>query len=116
MTVPEVTSYRFGEIGIKGQKYTKDVIVFPDRVYTKWWRETGHSLSMHDLREVLPAHPRVLIIGTGIFGRMRVPKETREGLAREGIQVIIQKTKDAIQTYNRLREDGSGVATLHLSC
>jgi hypothetical protein len=44
MAAPKIESYRFGEIVIDGRRYSNDVIIYPDRVDGKWWREEGHSL------------------------------------------------------------------------
>ena len=39
-----IDRYAFGNIVIDGKAYTKDVIIFPDRVYSPWWRKDGHFL------------------------------------------------------------------------
>ena len=105
MTIPKISSYRFGEIIIEGKKHNKDVIIFPDRINTTWWRETGHSLSTHDLNEVIQSQPEILIVGTGSFGRMKVPQKTKKFLEAQGIKVVIRKTKEAIQVYNQLHQE-----------
>ncbi|MHA1839475.1 MAG: hypothetical protein ACTSYO_05915 [Candidatus Ranarchaeia archaeon] len=38
-----IDKYEFGCIVIRGQEYTSDVIVFPDRVIDGWWRKERHS-------------------------------------------------------------------------
>ncbi len=113
---PKIETYRFGEIVIDGRRYTRDVIVFPDRVFSPWWREEGHSLSPADLWEVVQDPPEVLVIGQGSAGRMDVPEETRRWLEARGIRVITQPTPLAVQTYNALRERRRVVAALHLTC
>lgn len=116
MSAPRIESYRFGEIVIDGRRYTRDVIIFPDRVQSDWWREEGHSLSQADLWEVVQARPDVLVIGQGSAGRMDVPAETRRWLEQQDIQVIAQPTAQAVHTYNSLREKKRVVAALHLTC
>ena len=49
----KIDKYNFGSITINGKEYTKDVIIFPDRVSAPWWREEGHNLSLKDLKEVI---------------------------------------------------------------
>ena len=66
-----IDSYRFGKIIINGKLYQKDLIIFPDRILQNWWREQGHTLVMADLDQVIAAKPKVIIIGTGMFGRER---------------------------------------------
>ena len=116
MPIPKISSFHFGKIYIDDQCYTKDIIIFPNRVYSQWWREAGHTLSVHDLREVLPSQPRILIVGTGVFGRLKVPHETCDYLEAVGVEVIIQRTQEACLTYNRLCQEGDIVAALHLAC
>ena len=116
METPKIDSYRFGEIVINGQRYTRDVIIYPDGVQTEWWREKGHKLSVADLDSVLSEPPDILVIGQGAHGRMAVPKKTRHRLEAAGIKVIAETSDLACQTYNRLREESVIVAALHLTC
>ena len=67
MPVPQIDSYRFGEIVIDGRHYSHDVIIYPDHVDSDWWRAEGHSVEPSDLAEVLESPPEVLVIGQGGF-------------------------------------------------
>jgi hypothetical protein len=112
-----IDDYRFGRIVIGGKSYTSDVIVFPDRVRDGWWRNEGHGLGPADLWEVVQEKPEVLVVGTGQSGLMRVLPETEEYLEQQGIQLIVQRTAEACQTFNRLCRSGQKVAAaLHLTC
>jgi hypothetical protein len=116
MAAPKIGSYRFGEIVIDGRRYSSDVIVYPDRVDSHWWREEGHSLSPSDIWDVLQAPPDVLVIGQGSPGRLDVPAETRRQLQEAGMEVIVEPTEQAYRTYNKLRSKRRTVAALHLTC
>jgi hypothetical protein len=111
-----INSYDFGHITIDGKRYSRDLIVFPDRVKAGWWRKEGHRLQMEDLTEVLEAKPEVLVVGTGYYGEMTVPAETRKQVESKGIELVIQKTADAAQSLNRLITSRNVVAALHLTC
>jgi hypothetical protein len=111
-----IDSYRFGSIVIDGNTYTSDVIIFPDRVQSDWRRREGHVVSAEDLKGVVTAGGGTLIIGTGSFGLVHVPPETLEYVRSKGFEVIVEKTSDACQTYNRLCAQGIVVAALHLAC
>ncbi len=113
---PRIESYRFGEIVVDGRRYSSDLIVYPDRVDSQWWREEGHSLSPADVWEVLQTPPEVLVIGQGSLGRMDVPAETLRRLRDSGMEVIAERTGQACETYNRLRRTRGVVAALHLTC
>jgi hypothetical protein len=112
-----IEDYRFGRVVIDGKSYTSDVIVFPDRVKDGWWRNEGHELCPADLREVVQGKPEVLVVGTGKSGLMRVLPKTEEYLEQQGIKLMVERTAEACQTFNRLcRSEEKVVAALHLTC
>ena len=112
-----IDSYDFGKIVIDGKQYTSDLIIFPSRIMSGWWRKEGHRLHVNDLDEVVKEKAEVLIIGTGYSGLMKVPTETKEFVEKEGPELIIQPTKEACKTYNSLIKSGKKViAALHLTC
>ncbi len=111
-----IDSYEFGSIIIDGRSYTSDVIVLPDRVVDDWWRNEGHELCKADVWEVVQAKPQVLVVGTGYFGRMEVLPETKDYLAKQGIELRVEKTAEACQVYNRLYRSRKTAAALHLTC
>ena len=112
-----IESYRMGQIVIGGRTYRRDVLVFPDRVDTSWWRVRSHELAVADLEAVLTDPPEVLVVGTGRYGRLAVLPETEEALAARKVQIIAQPTKSACQTFNQLVSAGRRVvAALHLTC
>lgn len=113
---PEIQSYRFGKIEIDGKSYRKDVIIFPERVRTKWWRDQGHNLIPEDLQEVFSVDADVLIIGQGAYSRMKVPVETRERIEHEGFKLHVMGTDEAVQLYNQERDQQPVIAALHLTC
>jgi len=111
-----IESYDFGKITIDGKRYINDVIIFPDHVDDCWWRKEGHRLCINDLKDVLQAKPEVLIVGTGFFSLMKVPSEVKEYLMSKKIELIIESTKEACKTYNRLASTKRVVAAFHLAC
>ena len=115
-TMMKIDSYNFGQIVIDGESYTEDVIVFPDRVRSNWWRKSGHEVCVEDLSEVLEEKLETLIIGTGAYGAVKIPPETVERLQAEGIKLIPEKTDEAVRTFNRLVKTEKIAAGLHLTC
>jgi hypothetical protein len=111
-----IESYSFGRIVVDGRTYTADVIICPDRVESSWVRGSGHALAIEDLQAVLEGEARMVIVGTGSVGLMRVPVATLEYLKAAGFEVIVERTGQACDTYNRLSEQRPVIAALHLSC
>jgi hypothetical protein len=112
----KVEHYSFGKITIDGKTYTSDVIIYPGRVNSSWWRKEGHNLQVVDLTDVINAKPEVLIVGTGSSGLMKVPKDTISHLESKGIEVHVALTEKAVELFNKLQKDKIVIAALHLTC
>jgi hypothetical protein len=110
-----IDRYSFGTLVVDGIVYTRDVLIFPDRVVSPWWRKEGHLLRMEDLEEVLREKPEVLVIGKGYSGVMEVPDFLVQALAVEGIRVVVKNTPEAVGIFNILNYPNK-VAALHLTC
>ena len=111
-----IDGYDFGEITIDGKTYDHDVIIYKDRVDDSWRRIEGHKLSLSDVVQILDRNPDILIIGTGAEGVMVVPDKVKAEIEAKGIKVIVQRTGEACEEYNRLSPSKNVVAALHLTC
>ena len=112
----KIDSYTFGTISIDGNRYTSDVIIYPDRVDSSWWRKEGHLLQIADIQDVVDTKPDVLIIGKGAMGVMVVPEETIEFIRSKGIEVHVDLTGKAVDIVNSLQGKKTVAAALHLTC
>ncbi len=111
----KIDSYSFGRITINGSTYASDVIIFPERILSPWWRKKGHSLHIDDLREVLVEKPQLLIVGIGYYGLMQVTESLVHQLEQMGIDSQVARTTESVKRYNE-HEGGNVVAALHLTC
>ncbi len=118
--MPEIQAYRFGQMTVDGQRYTADLILLPGGILPNWWRQAGHRLATEDLAAVLnpEAGVRVLVIGTGAYGMMKVPPETVTAIEAAGIDVRIVPTGRAWRVYNDLcaRRPQATAGAFHLTC
>lgn len=112
-----IDAYQFGRIVIDGCEYVQDVIILPERVQASWWRREGHHLHIEDLDTVLAASPKMLIIGRGFAGVMKVPDEVVQALEAQGIEVHVAKSREAVALYNELAPTTPSLAAaIHLTC
>lgn len=111
-----IDSYQFGEIVIEGKKYSADVIIFPNRVQSNWWRKTGHELCLEDIAEVIAENPEVLVVGTGASDMMKVLPEVEKLTQSRGIKLLAEPTEKACNTYNQMVRSQKVVAALHITC
>jgi len=114
-----IEAYDFGVMIINGKRYTSDLIVFPEKVFSGWWRREGHELCVEDLKEVFSHSPlpEVLVVGTGYSGLVKVLPEVEKALKERGIKLIAQSTREAYKTFNEfLRAGERVVGAFHLTC
>ena len=116
MKAPQIQDYRFGRMVVDEEQHTRDLILLPDRVVANWWRKEGHRLGVEDLQAVLGVVPEVLVVGTGAYGLMQVPEETRRAVESAGVELRAARTGKAWRMYNDLRERQRTAGAFHLAC
>jgi len=111
-----VDSYSFGSIRVDGETYDHDLIYYKGQV-TRWWREKGHKVKVGDIQGLLAQSPKVVVFGTGAMGVMEVSEKTLAALEEAGIEVICERTAQAIDRFNTLVAEGRDAAlAVHLTC
>ena len=112
-----IDSITFGRITIQGKSYTTDVQIFPDgRVADNWWRKHGHRLSLNDLEVLLASKPEVLVVGTGVNGRMLPEDGVEDMLKSLGIDFILAPNDQAVHYFNRHFAARPTAGGFHLTC
>jgi len=111
-----IESYQFGTIKINNQTYRSDIIVYPEKINPKWYRESGHEIKENDLQEIFDFHPELLVIGTGSSGRLKVDQKFIQKLEQNNIRYIIKPTPLAVEEYNRAAGISRTVGAFHLTC
>jgi hypothetical protein len=112
----KISHYSFGNITIDGETYTKDIIIYPDHIFSPWWRKEGHLLQVDDLTEVINVKLPLLIVGTGYYNTMKLSEDTLDILALNNIEVLAENTQEAIKLFNEISSEKPVVAALHLTC
>ena len=82
----------------------------------KWWRKDGHYLCWDDLKGILGEQFDTLVVGTGYYGRMEIDPGISQRLKQRGITFIADKTAEACQEFNRLKETQKVIGAFHLTC
>jgi len=102
---------------IDGTEYVQDVIVHPDHIEDSWWRRWGHSLLIEDIQSSIErSAPEVLIVGTGKYGALQVLNETAQYFRERGIELIADRTDEALKIFNQLSPNRWVVGAFHLTC
>lgn len=117
MKCVKIDSFGFAEIKIGPKSYDSDVIVEGGKVISPWVRKNGHCLNIEDLKEIEGKDFEALVIGTGMDGFMEVDHDVVHKLEERGFECYIQKSRDAVETYNDLVDKGKKVAlAIHITC
>jgi hypothetical protein len=110
-----IESYSFGNITIDGKKYTNDVIILDSKIIS-WWRQEGHLAQVADFADV-PDGIEIIVIGTGDSGMMKLDEKVLAHFKGRGIEVVMQMTGEAVNTFNELKQQKKKVAgAFHLTC
>jgi len=119
-----IEEYKFGSITIDGKIYNEDVEVRWTGEVLKWWRKEGHMVDIDDVKRAVEQNPDTIIIGTGESGMVEVREETEEFIREKGIKLIIDKTSEAVRTFNIINEESEEeegeqnkvIGLFHLTC
>ena len=111
----------FGRITIGGRVHTRDVVLTPAGEVTTRRQELSKEVtgSSHVVSEAEAAYlvgqgAARLIVGTGQYGALRLSDEAAAYLERQGCEVALAATPEALALYNAATEPVT--AMFHLTC
>ncbi len=107
----------FGWIETDAGRFDHDILVFPDgTVANRYDRLEGpnHRVGPEETRAVLAGTRSAVVVGTGHYGLVRIPAETRHLLAQLAVELHADRTPRAAEVYNRL--PGPKCAVFHVTC
>ncbi len=116
-----ITHFSWGQIEVDGQgSVFKDAKLFPGGGREWDWRETGTrhvpGIQPADIEELLENGAEVVILSGGIYKRLQVCPETVQMLNDRKIASHILQTEEAVQLYNKLRENKRVGGLFHSTC
>ena len=117
---PRISRLSWGRLEVEGHGSFKDAKLFPGGAREWDWGETGTShrpgIQPADFEELLDRGATVLVLGTGMHGRLLVSFETTRLLEARSIPHHDLKTAEAVELYNELRERESVGGLFHTTC
>ena len=112
-----ITDFSFGRIAANGQFFNSDIKIVRGTLVPNWWRKSGHTVEIEDVQDILDSDSEILVIGQGQPGYMKITDSLREHLAEMNIELIEKPTARAIETFNRLYNEGRRVSGgFHVGC
>jgi hypothetical protein len=111
----------FGSITIDGKIYDHDVVIGLSGEVTKRKKRlskeqygTSHILSKAEAKAIFEKGCDIVIIGAGQDGNLRLSGEAKDYFDAHGCQIVLQRTPQAIQAFNRSR--AHKIALMHVTC
>lgn len=111
----------FGSVTINGNKYG-DVLVVDDKVIPRDKDNlrkvfgTSHYISDDEVKKLLKGEPQAVIIGTGHSGLLQVSEKVRRKIEQAGAELLVERTPEAIKTFNELLQTKIVNALIHTTC
>lgn len=119
-----IEEYKFGSITIDGKVYNGDIEARWNGEVFSWWRDNSHFVDIDDIKRAAEQNPDTIIIGTGESNLVKISEETKNFIIEKGIKLIIDKTEEAVKTFNVIcneseEEEGrqnKAIGLFHLTC
>ena len=104
-----VSSFVNNTVAIGEIRYTKSLIVTPEKVVFDWPPQHPGELTIDDFGPILALDPELILVGTG--NALRFPDSViLKGVIHAGIGVDFMDSRAACRTYNILASEGRHVA------
>jgi len=107
-----IDHYEFGKYIIDGKQYEYDIKIINNKI--SFWHD--HGLNLDDVKDLAAAKPSIIIIGTGYSGVIQVSQDIIDYIKKKKIKLIIKKTKEACEEFNRLNGEKKTAVILHGTC
>lgn len=111
-----IDRYEFGKFIVNKKEYKSNITITGEDAREHRHLE-DHKIRLDDFARLLAYNPNYIVIGTGAYGVVKVPKEIIEYIEKRNIKVIVEKTEEACKKYNELLLKGNKVAGFfHNTC
>ncbi len=108
-----IDDYEFGKYIIDGKQYEYDIKIINNKI--SFWHD--HGLKLDDVKDLVKAKPEIIIIGTGYSGVLNVSDDIIDYINKNKIKLIIKKTKEACNEFNKLNGEKKKTACIfHGTC
>ena len=118
---PKIDSTGFGSIRIDGSEFEHDVLIRLSGEVRKRKKKlskavygTSHVISLEEAEYLFEKGAERLIIGSGQYGNVTLSNEAAEYFRKEGLQIDLSPTPEAIRKWNE--DQGSTIGLFHVTC
>lgn len=105
-----IEEYKFGSFKVMGRNYLDDIKIINNKPKSYSLKDYRKGLTLEDVRDITDARPKVVVIGNGASGMLVISKDVKDYLRSLGIQLLIDRTSEAVKAVNRLIEEKKNFA------
>ncbi len=116
----KIDGTEFGSITIDGETYPHDVLIRLSGKISKRKKKlskklygTSHIMALEEAEFVYEKGCRLLIVGTGQNGNLRLSPEAAEFFSNKGCEVLAEPTPRAIALFNKAK---GMIGLFHVTC
>jgi hypothetical protein len=116
---PRIVNISWGGMEVEGYGKGRDFILWPGGAELWDWNRSGtshDSIALADVEKALANGAEIVILSTGVFGRLKITDEVTSFLCDRGVEFEILKTGEAVKRYNQLREVRLVGGLFHSTC
>jgi hypothetical protein len=118
---PRIDRWRFGSITVEGAVFDHDVLIRLDGQVERRQKGlsrdlfgTSHIISPSEAEQVYEEGAKRLIVGAGMFRRVKLSPGAARIFEEKGCQVELLRTSRATRAWNRA--EGPVIGLFHVSC
>ena len=108
-----INSTSFRSITVDNKVFPHDIWIFVNGSIKE--RNMNHEFTIEEFEIITKDNPDVLIIGTGMYGVVKIKEEVIKKAKEKKIELIIDKTPVAIKKFNEIK-DRKVAAAMHTTC
>ena len=111
-----IDEFKFGFFKIDGKHFYDDIKIVDGKI-RQWSTRERHELKLADLNDIIKTNPEIIIVGQGATGLLQVPEGLKMDLRSKSIKLLVDKTPQACEAYNKaIAEKKKVAAILHATC
>jgi hypothetical protein len=121
MMKPVIKDTGFGYIKVEGSRIEHDIVIRLSGEIKKRKKKlskavygTSHTISLKEARHIHEDGAKLLIIGSGQDGMVRLSEEAADYFEGRGCEVDLRPTPEAIKRWNK--SEGAVIALFHVTC
>ena len=106
-----IEEFKIGSFKVEGKKFLGDIKFYNGKA-RHWDDRHKQILEEKDIIDILATQPEIFVIGNGCNGLLEISEQLEKLIKQHNVPYLIQKTPEAVKTFNQLRKEQKHVAAI----